>query len=78
MSVTVIIYDKDHQIYDALNHIEKISYTKPYLNPIIVDVQGEELLTHSFPVNYDLHLYSPNASYTINRHLLYDIRIEKE
>lgn len=78
MRVTVIIYDKDHNIYDSFNNINKITYTVPWYQPKKIEVEGDELLTHEFPTNYDLHLFSPNSSYTINRHLLYDIRIVKD
>lgn len=78
MKVTVIIYDKNHNIYDSFNNIVKITYKKPYYTPINVTVEGEELLTHEFSTNYDLHLFSPSESYLINRHLIYDLRIVKD
>lgn len=55
-------------------HIKKAMYIKSE----IVTVDEQNLLTHRFPMNCDLHLFCDNSNFTVSGHNLLYIEINKE
>lgn len=62
---------KDKSIVPAAN-VTKVTYR---ICGIDTAVEGNDILTHEFPLTANLHLYGENTSYTISHDGLVRIRV---
>lgn len=72
---TVTILEKPKKILRTYHHINKICYSD-FVEKIVLE--GESILTHSFSIGLDLHLYSPTGNYNISGDIIGTLEIEKE
>lgn len=72
---TVSILDKSKKIIRTYEHINKITYSD-YIDDVVVS--GEEMLTHCFPLDYTLRLYSSTGNYVVSGDIIGALEIEKE
>lgn len=72
---TITILEKSKKTLRTYQHISKITYSD-LLDDVVLE--GECILTHSFPTNMDLHFYSATGNYTISGDIIGTIEIEKE
>lgn len=71
----VTILEKSKKTLRTYQHITKIMYYD-LLDGVILE--GDAILTHNFPTNMDLHLYSSTGNYTVSGDIIGTIEIEKE
>ena len=72
---TVSILDKSKKIIRTYKHINKITYSD-YIDD--VTVSEEEMLSHRFPLDCTLRLYSSVGNYVISSDIIGTLEIEKE
>lgn len=72
---TVSILDKSKKIIRTYEHISKITYSD-YIDDVVVN--GEEILTHRFPLDCTLRLYSSTGNYVVSSDIIGTLEIEKE
>lgn len=72
---TVSIMDKSKKSIRTYEHINKITYSD-MVDDVVME--GDDILTHQFPINFDLHLYSETGSYTISSDVIGTFEINKE
>ncbi len=71
----VSIMDKSKKLVRTYEHISKITYSD-MVDDVVVE--GDDILTHQFPINFDMHLYSETGSYSISSDIIGAFEIEKE
>ena len=72
---TVSIMDKSKKSVRTYEHITKITYSD-LVDDVVVE--NADILTHQFPIDYELHLYSETGNYVISPDVIGTFEIEKE
>lgn len=72
---TVSILDKSKKIIRIYKHINKITYSD-FIDDVTVG--EEEMLTHRFPLDRTLYLYSFSGNYVVSGDIIGTLEIEKE
>ncbi len=71
----VTILDSSKKNIRTYEHINKIAYTTIMDTTV---VEGDDILTHSFSLEFPLHLYSDTGNYLISSSIIGALEIEKE
>lgn len=61
---------------DEYNHILKVTYKDSFGKEI--NLEGDDILSHSYPLYHDLSLFSENATYIISKKQISIINVLKE
>lgn len=69
------IFQYEGNVTNHFENINKVSYVRGGSN-VVVDNQS--LLTHAFPIGYDLHLFSDTSNFTVSGKNLVYIEVRKE
>lgn len=72
MCTFIFCYENGDQ--HTFEHIKRVEYVRT--NHITVSEQ--ELLTHSFPTKYDLHLFADDSNFTVSGSNLTYIKVKLE
>lgn len=72
---TVSIMDKSKKTVRTYEHITKITYSD-LIDDVVVE--SADILTHQFPIDYELHLYSATGNYVISPDVIGTLEIKKE
>lgn len=68
-----VFYHQNGQEY-IFEHIKRVEY----INSSRITVSEKDLLTHNFPMNRELYLYSDDCNYTIHGNSLIFIKVQNE
>lgn len=72
---TVTILEKSKKTLRTYQGIVKVMYFD-LVDDIVLE--GDAILTHTFPTDMDLHFYSATGNYTVSGDIIGTIEIEKE
>lgn len=72
---TVSILDKSKKVIRTYEHISKITYSD-YIDDVVVG--EEEMLTHCFPLDCTLRMYSSMGNYVVSGDIIGALEIEEE
>lgn len=61
--------------YLEFEHIVKVSYSTAASN---FTLEGEDIFTHMYSTNYNLHLFSASDAYTVSKNSIETIQVTKE
>lgn len=69
------IFQYENNVTNHFENIKKVSYTRGGAG---VTIGEKDLLTHTFPTGYDLHLFSDTSNFTVSGKNLVYIEVRKE
>lgn len=72
---TISVMDKSKKSVRTYEHINKITYSD-MVDDVVVE--NEKILTHDFPLDFTLHLYSESGNYAISPDVIGTFEIVKE
>lgn len=72
---TITILEKSNKILRVFEHIVRVTYSD-----LVEDIvlEGDNILTHSFPLGLDLHFYSSTGNYIVSGDIIATLEIQKE